>query len=190
MEDFGIWEKLIFEHFAFSPAFRKGFFDRKEIFTFHSHTSRTMNSHISTCAYGSHGNTMGRFGRSKCFFGKIETTSQWEWWWWWWFICPFFRSFIKMNTLSSISDDLHLLLQLPLLVEPIALDMRSWMNRGWTQFGDAVLLSRMEPLEAESISQRRRSRCHELSRFGYSDYRWIIGENGCLLQDLNQDELV
>lgn len=66
----------------------------------------------------------------------------------------------------------------------------SWMNRGWTQFGDAVLLSRMEPLEAESISQRRRSRCHELSRFGYSDYRWIIGENGCLLQDLNQDELV
>lgn len=43
--------------------------------------------------------------------------------------------------------------------------MRSWMNRRWTQFGDAVLLPRMEPLEVESISQRRRSRCHELCRF-------------------------
>lgn len=190
MEDFGIWEKLFFStlHFLLLSA-RASLIERK-----HSHFTRTRAAQWTftfQLALMVHmGTQWAVLAAQNASLGKIETTSQWEWWWWWWFICPFFRSFIKMNTLSSISDDLHLLLQLPLLVEPIALDMRSWMNRGWTQFGDAVLLSRMEPLEAESISQRRRSRCHELSRFGYSDYRWIIGENGCLLQDLNQDELV
>lgn len=186
------FEKSLFlEHFAFSPSFRKGFFDRKEIFIFHSHTSRTMNSHISTCAYGSHGNTMGRFGHSKCFSAKN---------WNHFTMGIVMVVMIHLPFLSLFHQNEYTFKHKRwfALAASAAATGRAYcagyevvdesrMNPIW---GCGTVLSRMEPLEAESISQRRRSRCHELSRFGYSDYRWIIGENGCLLQDLNQDELV
>lgn len=124
--DFGLTEKAFLResHFSYQGLLRM------EIFTFHSHSNRTMNFHISA-------HTMRHMGSQKAFGQLLQnehhfTTDRW------------FIGASLLLSLTLIKKTLSKLAAAALhaicWVIHVALGwVRSQMNRGWTQFADAAV---------------------------------------------------